>query len=133
MTPRKKRPVELINAKLPRYAGKALRPGQPFHASEKDARMLTAAKLATYATADQARRPAVAKAPEPAPHPDADAAELAALRADYEALTEKKPLGFWKADKLRAEIEKARAARDASPTGDVSGDASEGDETATGK
>jgi len=103
------RKVALIAGKLPRYAGKALRAGDTFFASRTDARALVAAKLATYATVDHARAPAIAKAPP------VDTDERATLRADYEALAQKKPLGFWHADKLRAEIEKLRAERDATP------------------
>ena len=85
----------------------------------QDALLRTAAKLATYDTRDQARAPEFAKdALVAPPQSPADADELATLRADYEALAERKPLGFWKADKLRVEIDRLRAERDAAPGGD---------------
>jgi len=105
MQPPKSKRVELIAAKLPRYAGKALKAGQAFYATPAHAKLLTTAKLATYPTRDQARAPMLARQVAPlAPEPDAS--EVATLRADYENLAGRKPHNFWKADRLRAEIDK---------------------------
>lgn len=100
----------MIATKSQRYRGKALVAGQQFAAQSRDAKVLAAAGLATYATRDQARAPAVHREPAPTPTD-----EVAVLRADYEILAGRKPLGFWKADKLRSEIERLRAERDAAP------------------
>lgn len=114
----KQRTVPMTNVKLPRYAGKALKAGDPFEATVKDAKMLAAAKLATYGTRDQARRPKTVRAPSPAPTATADTAELADLRARYEQLAGKKPHNFLKADKLKAAIAELEKAEDAALHGD---------------
>ncbi len=121
MTTPKSKTVTLVAKKIKRYAGKALRAGDAFEASAKDAKALAAAKLAVYVTRDEARAPMrqretpVAEIPAPQPvaaEPETTSDELSALRADYEILAGKKALGFWKADKIRAELEKLRADRD---------------------
>lgn len=112
----KQRKVALINVKLPSYAGKALRAGDPFQATARDAKALVAVRMATYATRDIASKPRTPPKPlAPAP----DAAELVALRGEYEALAGKKALGFWKADQVRAQIDKLKAdANAAKPAAD---------------
>lgn len=111
----RQRRVQLINVKLPSYGGKALRAGEPFQASIKDAKALVAVRMATYATRDIARaKPIAAKATRPlAP----EQTELARLRAAYEELARKKAPNFWKADQLRAQIAKleVESAADAEP------------------
>jgi hypothetical protein len=119
MTTPKPKTVTLVAIKIPRYAGKALRSGDTFEAAPKDAKVLTAAKLATYGTRDQARAPMrrlEAPALESVVTTDAipPSDELSVLRDDYEIIAGKKALGFWKADKIRAELEKMRADRDVS-------------------
>lgn len=103
-----------------RYAGKALRAGDQFEPSERDAKLLTAARLATYATrgprpkrrarqvdaapeiASETPAPASSEpAAQPAAAPDA---QLTELRTLYEQLSGKKAHGFWRVKRLEAEI-----------------------------
>ena len=116
-----KRTVSMIAGKLPRYAGKALKAGEAFEAAQKDAKVLAAAKLATYDTRDQARQPKVERKPPSAPAPNADAGDLAKLRTDYKDLAGKPAHNFWKADRVRAEIDKLLAA-DTTDAGGVADD-----------
>lgn len=89
--------IPLKASKPHRYAGKALRSGQEYEASQADAKVLTAVGLATYAT--RKVEPA-AKTPAPAAFDD----ERAALRETYAARAGKKPHAFWGADRLRKEL-----------------------------
>lgn len=109
--------VTLIAAKSLRYAGKALRAGDPFVATTRDARVFTAARLATYDTRDQDRAPRLVRPTPPAPpplsDPEPDPVDLAALRAEYADLAGQRPLNFWKSERLTAEIERLRAEKSA--------------------
>lgn len=117
----KQRKVSLINVSLPRYAGKALKAGEPFEATRKDAKALVAIRMATYGTRDIARKPKVQKQPPP---PAPDAAELVALRAEYEGIAGQKAHNFWKADTLKTKIDalKAEAAKAAAAETSASDD-----------
>lgn len=95
--------VQLVTLKPFTYAARALRARAPFEASEQDAKVLVAARLAEYATAESKAPPAPIVA-KPAPPPVVDD-ELTQLRADYAARAGKKPHTFWRAERLRKEIE----------------------------
>jgi hypothetical protein len=104
--------ITLVAGKIPSYGGKALRAGDTFDATPSDARLLTAAKLATYATragtTEAPRKPARPPAP-PAPVDQADGT-ITALRARYEALAGKKAHPFWRAGRIETEIAALEAA-----------------------
>mgnify|MGYP001473566501 CR=1 FL=1 len=112
--------VTLTAVKPLRYAGRALRAGDAFEASDPDARVLIGARLATYATRapdplPRRRRPDPAPRPTAAPARPAAAApgvdreavpegELETLRTRYQELAGRRAHPFWRAARVAAEI-----------------------------
>ena len=80
---------DLIAAKGLRYSTRRLMPGEPFQASDRDARVLLAIKKA-----------------QPAPEKRADAAKesRALARAEYERVLGKRPFMGWDAAELQRRI-----------------------------
>jgi hypothetical protein len=91
----------LIAHKRVSYAGRSYRPGVAFMAKPAHARVLVASGMARFA------------------QPLAD--PLMALRANYEAITGRKPHPFWREARLTAEIDAAKAAQAADEGGEDAG------------
>lgn len=92
--------------KSPKYMDRAMRSRDP-----RFARILTQLgyPVSGYARRDmQAAAPSASSAPD-ADTPDAPADDLAALRAEYHALTGRRPFNGWDADTLRRRIAAAQA------------------------
>lgn len=116
--------VSMVARKMLRYGTRRLRAGDTFEAARMDAIVLAAVGLAveaprpTYATRalkpEQTKKIAAALVDRPvaAAAPPADAG-LDALRAEYTALTGKKPHHLWRAPRLQAEIAAAKGEPDA--------------------
>jgi len=83
--------VDLIAAKPMRYKTRRLMPGDAFQADDRMGRILVKAKRARVDAA-------------PAPAMPAASDDLAALRAQYQAKTGKRPFNGWDAVTLRQKI-----------------------------
>jgi hypothetical protein len=81
------------------YATRRLVAGDPFDASERDARLLLATRKVR-----RLREPATVPAP---PRQVAEKIDLAVLRAEYERRMGKRPYHGWDADELRRRIDDA--------------------------
>lgn len=100
--------MKLIATKSMIYGTRRLLPGDMFDAPDRDARVLIGIRKAKDGTT---------RTPGKVPPPPEDVArkieqatggDVAALRAEYEALVGKRPFMGWTADQLRDRIREAR-------------------------
>lgn len=118
--------IPLVASKPHTYAGKALRSGHEYSASDADAKVLVATGLAQYASRGGAapkrkgdpkpKLPAEPAAARPAiAAPEAGGAELELLRTVYLERVGKKPHTFWREKRIRDELAAIEAAAAAKP------------------
>lgn len=108
---------ELIATKALTHAGRALRPGDRFHATEQWARIWRGIRKARPADdlPPQAQAVAVAtpapmpvkETPPPPPEVEVEEDDIDALRAAYETATGERPDMRWRGTRLRSEIANA--------------------------
>lgn len=103
--------VKLIANKAMTYGTRHLEAGEPFEAIRRDARVLIAQKRAKEFTGDYLK-PEAAPAAPPAPPSSPSvgrSSEIADVRAQYEAVTGRKPFNGWDLDTLQDRIKAHQA------------------------